>query len=509
MENFGVRFFAERNPEFIAVVDPNGAEWSRDALQNLANGFARALCAAGLAPGDCVAVVAPNCAHYLGVVLGGLAAGLYVVPINWHLADDETAYVLRDSGAKAVVVHERLGQVRLAALREMCADIGVRVVAGGESAGFLSLHEFVAPHGCAALENRTTGRVLPYTSATTGRPKGVSLPLESAERALRKIVAWHRSLGTNLEDGNVHLCASMLYHSAPLEGALIALQMGHRVVLLDGWTPELLLQAIERHAVTTTFLVPAMLVRLLKLPRDVRDRYDVSSLRFVVHGGAPCPVEVKRRMLDWWGPIIWEAYGAAEAQGVIASPSQWLAHPGTVGKAIEGCTIKVLDESGAEMPAHTPGLVYLTRHTGDRFEYRGDPARTRSVHRGDFVTAGDIGYLDHDGFLFILDRRDDLIISSGMNVYPAEIEQVLVQHQDVADCAVIGMPHELFGSVPKAAVLPMPHATPGADLTAALLRFLAERLAPMKLPRRIDFVTALPRDPNGKLQRRRLREQLI
>lgn len=506
MERIGAWHFAKADPRFVAVIDPCGVAWSRGALQSLTNRIARALRAAGLERGDAVAIAAPNCAEYLATTLAGLAAGLYVVPLNWHLARDESAYVLGNSGAKALIAHVRLGNARLSELRRCASRDSVCVTIGGSAAGCPSLEDFIAGQPDADLGEPPVGRVMAYTSATTGRPKGVRLPLASAERALRKIVAWHRSLGIELEHDNVHLCTCMLYHAAPIEGALTALHMGHRVVLMDGWSAESLLQAIEQHAVTTVFMVPAMFVRLLKLPAAVRARYSTASLRFVVHGGAPCPPEIKRRMLEWWGPIIWEAYGAAEAQGTIASAAEWLARPGTVGRPVEGCRVQIIGEDGAELPPRSTGLVYLTRHTGDRFEYHGDPEKTRLASRGDFVTAGDLGYLDEDGYLYLCDRKDDVIISSGMNIYPAEIEQALVQHPDVADCAVIGTAHELFGEVPKAFVVPMPGAVPGPHLNAALLRYLAERLAPMKLPRRIEYVTELPRTASGKLQRRALRE---
>jgi long-chain acyl-CoA synthetase len=505
MDNFGVRYFAQRDRDFVAVIDAMGARRSRGALQDVVNRTARALTAAGLEPGDSIAIVAPNCAEYLAITLAGLTAGLYVVPVNWHLAVAETAFVLADSGAKALFAHASLGKLRLAALVEHSARAAVRVTIGGSAPDFERLENFIAAQAADSWSERVSGRVMAYTSATTGRPKGVRLPLQGSDRALRKIVSWHRSLGIEIEGSNVHLCASMLYHSAPLEGALTALHMGHRVILLDGWDPETLLRKIEEHAVTTTFMVPAMFVRLLKLPRAVRARYSTKSLRFVVHGGAPCPIEVKHRMLEWWGPIIWEAYGAAEAQGTIVSPADWLARPGTVGKAIAGSQLKIVGNAGVELPPREIGLVYLTRHTGDRFEYYGNVEQTRLAYRGEFVTAGDVGYLDEEGFLYICDRQHDVIITSGMNIYPAEIEQVLVQHPDVADCAVVGMPNELFGEVARAVVLPMPNAVAGPHLTAELLRFLAERLAPMKLPRRVEYAAHIPRDPNGKLRRRLLR----
>ncbi len=499
--------FAARKPEALAVVGPDGARWSRGQLASLANGAANALRALGLMLGDVIAIVAPNCAEYLAIYLAGVSAGLRVVPINWHLARDEIAFVLASSRARAIVVHERLGPQRLAEIREAACHARL-LVAIGSAPGYTSLARLVslsahAPNAMA--DHAELGRVMPYTSATTGRPKAVSLPLGNARAALAKTIAWHASLGIEPEADNVHLCASMLYHSAPLDGAFIALQMGHTVVLAGRPEPRTLLELIAHHRVTTTFMVPAMLVRLAKLPADVRRACSTKSLRFVVHGGAPCPVETKRAMIDWWGPIVWEAYGAAEAQGTIVSAEDWLQRPGTVGRPIPGSAIKIFGDDGRELPAGENGAVHIKPHTGDRFRYLGARAETAACWRGEFAAVGDIGRLDDDGFLFLCDRRADLILSSGMNVYPAEIEQALVQHPAVTDCGVVAMPHELFGQVPKAFVQLRHGESPSPGLAAALLAYLSERLAPMKLPRRIEFVAALPRDPNGKLQRRRLR----
>ena len=336
---FGLRYFAHCSPSAVAVVDATGREWSRAELLARAERVAGALVAAGLEAGDVIAIVAPNCAEYLAVHLAGLAAGLYVVPVNWHLAERELVYVLADSGAKAVFAHPRLGARRLASIG---AGAGLRVALGfGEVAGFVPLERFAG--AARHLAPRPRGRVLAYTSATTGLPKAVRLPLEGGGRALARTVAWHRSLGIDLEAGNVHLTSSMLYHAAPLDGAVTALEMGHVLVLMDGWDAETLLQTIDQRSITTAFMVPTMFVRLLKLPEHVRRKYSVRSLRFVVHGGAPCPPDVKRRMLDWWGPIIWESYGASEVQGCIASPAEWLERPGTVGRPIAGSKVKILD----------------------------------------------------------------------------------------------------------------------------------------------------------------------
>jgi long-chain acyl-CoA synthetase len=296
----------------------------------------------------------------------------------------------------------------------------------------------------------------------------------------------------------------MLYHAAPLEAVTIALEMGHAVVITDQWDAETALRHIDDYAITNVFMVPTMFVRLLKLPAEVRARYSCTSLRFVIHGGAPCPEDVKRRMIAWWGPIVWESYGASEVQGAVTSSAEWLRHPGTVGKPIAGSRLKILDDDGRELPPGSVGLIYITPYTGDTFEYCGDDAKTRACRRGDFVTVGDLGYVNDEGYLFVCGRRSELIISSGMNIYPAEIEQVLIEHASVADCAVVGMAHELLGEVPRAIVQPAAGFVPDSRLTLEILRFLGERLAPMKLPRRIDYAARLPRDPNGKLLRRHL-----
>lgn len=499
MKPFGFRYFVNRSPDAVAVVDPSGREWTRGELLDLVDRTARALVDAGFAPGDVIAIIAPNCGELLAAHLAGVAAGLYVVPVNWHLAEPEIAYILSNSGAKAVFAHARLGARRLAAI----GSAGSVRVSFGDARGFVPLDRFSAvPAGLA--ERRPPGRVLAYTSATTGTPKAVRFALEGAGRSLAKFVAWHRSLGVEIESGHVHLVSSMLYHAAPLDGAVVALEMGHRVVLMDGWEPHTLLQTIEERGVTTAFMVPSMFVRLLKLPDHVRRRYSTATLKFVIHGAAPCPPDVKRRMLEWWGPIIFESYGASEVQGCIVSPAEWLERPGTVGRPIAGSRVKILDANGHELPRGQIGSVYLTPHTGDYFEYLGDPKKTAACRHGEFITVGDRGYLDEDGYLFLVGRDSELIISSGMNIYPAEIEQVLLAHPAVTDCAVVGVPDAICGEVPEAHVELAPGFAASAQLTYELLHFLAGRVSSMKLPRRIEYGAALPRDPNGKLLRRRL-----
>lgn len=506
MRHVGFARFAAQDPGAAAVVDTDGTVWSRGELARLGRGIAHAFTQAGLARGDAVAVATPNCAEFLAAYMGAVQAGFDIVPLNWHLADDELRFILEDSGAKAVLAHGRLAPARLAALARHGARATLRV-AIGRVPGFVPLETFVARHCRGPLEAGAAGRVIAYTSATAGRPKAVVLPRANARAALEKTVRWHISLGLEPGDRHVHLCTSMLYHSAPLEGCVTALHMGHRVVLASRPDPEHVLALVERHGVTTSFMVPTLFVRLLKLPAHVRARYSTSSLEFVIHAGAACPVETKRAMLEWWGPIIWESYGAAEGQGTIASPAEWMRYPGTVGRPIPGSRISIMNDLGEELAPGRVGTIYLKPHTGDRFEYKGDPGRTRASYRGDLITVGDVGYVNEDGYLFVCDRRSDLIISSGMNIYPAEIEHVLVQHTAVADCAVIGARHELLGEVPIGVVQPRPGIEPGPGLSAELSRYLAARLSPMKLPRRIDYVATIPRGPDGKLHRRQLRER--
>lgn len=501
----GFHHFVKTEPGAVAVVDPRGRQWSRDELAGLANRLANGFRASGLAVGDVVAIIAPNCAEYLAAYLAGIEAGLAIVPVNWHLTEDEVSHVLEDSGTRAVVAHAALSPRLLETLADD-AQLELRVSVG-EVPGYVSIRDFVASQSPQRPDTGARGRMMAYTSATTGRPKAVKLPERNAEAALEHIVRSNAALGIFPEDENVHLCASMLYHSAPLGGAEIALQMGHRVVLVDRWEPELLLRLIDTHRVTTTFMVPTMFVRLLKLPPETRKRYSTVSLRFVTHGAAPCPADIKRRMIDWWGQIIWESYGATEVQGTVASTADWLRFPGTVGKPLPGSAVRVLDEQGRELPPFETGLVYLKPHTGDRFEYKGHPEATRRAYHGDFITVGDLGYLNDEGYLFLCDRSADLIISSGVNIYPAEIESVLVGHAGVRDCAVTGEAHELLGQVPKAFVELEPEFTPSPALTADLLRFVGARLAAAKLPKRIEYVASLPRDPNGKLYKRLLHEE--
>jgi long-chain acyl-CoA synthetase len=296
-----------------------------------------------------------------------------------------------------------------------------------------------------------------------------------------------------------------LYHTAVLNFVGISIQLGHTAVLMERFDAEEMLRLIERYRVTHSHMVPTQFTRLLSLPEDVRAKYDVSSLRAMIHGAAPCPDEVKRAMLDWWGPVVIEYYAATEGGGASITATEWLAKPGSVGKAWPYSVIKVLDDNGAEVPTGETGLVYMKMGQSS-FDYHRSEQKTRESRVGDLVTVGDIGYLDEDGYLYLCDRKSDMIISGGVNIYPAEIEGELVMHPAIADVAVFGVPDEQWGEAIKAVVQPVEGVLPSDELTAEIMSFAAGRLAKYKLPRLVEYIDELPRDDNGKLYKRKLRD---
>jgi long-chain acyl-CoA synthetase len=508
--DIGLWNIAAGAPDRLAVVEPDGGTVSYAELAARADQYGRGLQALGLRPGDCVAGMLPNSTDALALFFAATQTGLYVVPVNWHLAAAEVAYILSDSGAAAFVAHERFAAVAAEAAELAGIKENARF-AVGEVPGFTPL----ATLGAASTgtgspgrpEPRTAGAPMVYTSGTSGRPKGVRRPLTGEDPDRPPLAAgWFFGIFSLAPfDDNVHLCCSPLYHTAVLNFATISLQVGHPVVLMDRFDAEELLRLVQRHRVTHSHMVPTQFRRLLALPEETRDRYDVSSWRSAIHSAAPCPPDVKRQMLDWWGPVVTEYYAASEGGGTVITGAQWLERPGSVGLPWPGSQILILDEEGGDVPAGQTGLVYMKMGTST-FDYYKDEAKTLASRARGMFTVGDIGYLDADGYLFICDRKSDMIISGGVNIYPAEIESALSAHPDVDDVAVFGIPHEEWGEEIKAVVQPAAGVEPGPELTAALLAFLDGRLARFKLPRTIDYVPELPRDPNGKLYKRRLRD---
>jgi long-chain acyl-CoA synthetase len=502
----GLWTIAKNSPDAPAVVDPDGSERSYGQFVADADRYAMGLQALGLRAGSCVAMMLPNSADALALFFAAFQAGLYIVPVNWHLAAAEVGYILTDSGAEVLVAHERFARTAAGA-----ADLaGIRAGARfgvGDVPGFAPLTGLGAAEPQGPPQNRTAGGPMVYTSGTSGRPKGVRRPLtgEDPHEVPLASSGFFSVFGIKPFDGHVHICCSPLYHTAVLNFSVISLQLGHPVVLMDKFDAEEMLRLISRYKCTHSHMVPTQFRRLLALPGDVRMKYDVSSLRAMIHGAAPCPQEVKRKMLDWWGPVVTEYYAASEGGGAVITAQEWLRKPGSVGKAWPYSEIKVLGDDKRELAAGEPGLVYM-RMGGSRFSYYNDDKKTEEARAGDLFTVGDIGYLDSDGYLYLCDRKSDMIISGGVNIYPAEVESELATHPSVGDAAVFGIPHDEWGEEVKAVVEPAPGVEPGPALTAELLDFLGGRLAKFKLPKTIDYVDRLPRQDNGKLYKRELRD---
>ena len=497
---------ARREPDRAALLLEDGSSVSFGELCAEANRIARVFRAAGLTRGDCVATVLPNDLSAYAAELAALQSGLYYCPLNHHLTGPEIAYIVANSEAKLLIAHERFADPASRAAQE-CGLSSARCLAVGTVEGFDSLQDASAAQPESSIADRSPGQRMAYTSGTTGRPKGVRRPLPEGNpddvAAERSVFA--RAFGLVPKDG-VHLVVGPLYHAGPSVFSYGSLHVGHAQVLTNRFDPERTLALIEEHRVTNSHLVPTMFHRLLALPEETRRRYDVLSLRMVAHSAAPMPAEVKRRMMDWWGPVLWETYGGSEGAATIAKPHHWLEKPGTVGRPVRGARVTILDEDGKQCPPGTPGDVYVEIE-GARFTYWKDDDKTRAAYRGRSFTLGDVGYLDEDGFLFLTGRQSEVIISGGVNIYPAEVENALLAHPGVADLAVIGAPDEEWGERVVAFVQPRDFES-GEAFAAELIDFCRERIAHYKCPREVELRGALPRAENGKLYRERLRDEL-
>jgi long-chain acyl-CoA synthetase len=504
--DFGFWAMAQEEPGHLALVGPDGTGLKAGELLGRANQVVAALRALGLKDGDTIAFVLPNCVEVFEIYLAALQAGWYIVPINHHLVAPEIAYIVHDCDAAAFIGHERFAEACLDASEQ--AEIPAsRCLSVGEISGFASYAQLRDNQRTDMPENRSLGDTMNYTSGTTGNPKGVRRALSGANPDDMAIGLGGILLlfGINPRDDNVHIVGSPLYHTAVLRFSGAAIHMGHTVVLMDKWDPQRMLELIERHRVTHSHMVPTQFHRLLALPEETKRRYDLSSLRHMIHAAAPCPVDTKRAMIEWWGPVIDEYYAASEGGGTIVNTEEWLKKPGTVGKPWPISEIAIFDDEANQLPANQIGTVYMAMQTGD-FEYHKDSQKTKSNRIGKFFTVGDVGYLDDDGYLFLCDRKTDMIISGGANIYPAEIENVLLSHPKVVDAAVFGIPDEDWGEQVKAVIEPVDGVDGSPELAAEILSWCEGRLAKFKTPKTIDFTDEMPRDPNGKLYKRKLRD---
>ncbi|WP_039798904.1 acyl-CoA synthetase [Nocardia araoensis] len=494
------------------VVAESGEVLTYRELEENSVRLARHLHDAGLRKGDHVALLSGNDPKIYEVYWAALRTGLYITAVNRHLSPSEISYIVNDCGAKALIVSAGLADAAEQIVPETPA-VEIRLAFDGPVPGYKSYEEARAAASPEPLPDQPRGADMLYSSGTTGRPKGIKQPLPDRQVGDAPGDTYTAIFGPlyGFDTETVYLSPAPLYHAAPLRFGGVVHALGGTLVIMEKFDAEQALAAIERYRVTHSQWVPTMFVRMLKLDEAVRARYDVSSLRVAVHAAAPCPVDVKRAMIDWWGPILYEYYASTEANGATFIDSeQWLRKPGSVGTAGLG-SIRVCGDDGAELPTGEIGTIYFEREEAP-FAYHNDPAKTAEAVHPDhptWTTTGDIGYVDEDGYLFLTDRKAFMIISGGVNIYPQEVEDALALHPEVLDVAVIGVPDEEMGESVKAVVQPAPGAEPGPDLAAELREYLRDRIAHYKVPRSFDFADELPRTPTGKLVKGKLRQRYL
>jgi len=506
-------FHAAHAPERPAIIMGGSGEVMTYAeLEDESSRLANLFRASGLVPGDHLAVIMENDVHFLAVIWGGLRTGLLITTVNRHLTPIEAAHIVNDCGAKALVVSAQLTPLVTAVARS-CPHPTLKLMIGGQTADFLDFDHALAAQSPVPPEAEPLGEFMLYSSGTTGTPKGVLRPLSG--RSLDEGPATAGMLGAlyGFNDETVYLSPAPLYHAAPLGFSTAVHALGGTVVIMERFDEMQALALIERHRVTVSQWVPTMFVRMLKHPKEEREAFDLSSQRLAIHAAAPCPVPVKEQMIDWWGPIVVEYYGGTEGVGLtICDSKTWLTHKGTVGRAVLGI-IHICEPDGTELAPNQTGIVYFEQPERG-FEYHGDPEKTAASRHPiypNWTTMGDIGHVDDDGYLYLTDRTSFTVISGGVNIYPQEIENVLVLHECVLDAAVFGVPNEEFGEEVKAVIQLVP-GLPEVDdeaLRADIVEFCRERLAGYKVPHTVDFVPVLPRLPTGKLYKQALRDSYV
>jgi long-chain acyl-CoA synthetase len=501
------RHARERADQAAFIMASTGESVSYAEYEARANRLAHLLRARGLARLDHYAIFMENNDRYLEACAAGERAGLYYTCVNSYLTAPELAYILNNSTARLLITSRACREVAIEAARD-CPGLtsGLIVDGPGDDGLFADFETATLAFPDTPIGDESLGASMLYSSGTTGRPKGILRPLPDVPPGDMTPLGSFSARLLRYRKGLTYLSPAPLYHSAPQLSVNLAIRHGGTVIIMEKFDPEQYLSLVERYRVTHSQLVPTMFSRMLKLPEQVRNRYDLSSLEIAIHAAAPCPVPVKQQMIDWWGPIFLEYYASTEAIGVSACDSQeWLAHPGTVGKVILG-ELHILDESFAPVPPGAPGTLWFK--PGSPFRYFDDVEKTAESTSpdGSMVTVGDVGYLDDDGYLYLTDRSTFMIISGGVNIYPQEAENLLITHPKVADAAVFGVPNEDLGEEVKAVVQLMPGIDPGPDTAAELIAFCREHLARLKCPRSVDFTDELPRSPTGKLYKKALRD---
>ncbi len=491
--------WAARHPGKVAVYDPDGTPHTFAKVNANANKLARLLRARGLKAGDSLALVCSNRAEFVEALAATLRTGIRITPVNWHLTADEIAYIIRDCEAKALVGDARVAAVGPASAE--CPDLLVKLAAAGQIDGFDNYQAALDGFDGSDIEDPVLGNAMMYTSGTTGRPKGVHRPVPVVTPPAMYLMRGYDS------QSSVQLCAGPAYHAAPLAfDVRAAMGAGAPLVFIDKWDSEHVLKTLHDLKVTHLHLVPIMFQRLLALPAEVKARYPVDHVRYIVHGAAPCPPEVKHAMIEWFGPILSEYYAGSEGGAGFAIDShEWLRKPGSVGKRPALLQVRILDENGRDLPNGQAGGIYHQLPPGGGFTYYKDEAKTNASRVDGFFTMGDVGYFDEDDYLFLTGRSAETIISGGVNIYPQEVDNELIKHDAVADSATVGVPHDEWGEQVKAVILLKPGYTPSDALAQEILDFGRRTLPSFKVPRSLDFVTDLPRSAAGKIQRNKVR----
>lgn len=497
---------AQNHPDKPAIImAASGETVSYAELDKNSNRIAHLFRQLGLGHGDPIAICMDNRARFFDLVWAAQRAGQIYVAISCRLTAPEIAYILEDSGAKALFTSEYIGEAL-----DQLADFGPpleRFIVGGEHAGYRNLDTALEGLPDTPIADERAGVDMLYSSGTTGQPKGVRFPLpENPGIAEPNALIMLASQVFGFSKDSVYLSPAPLYHAAPLRWSLTVHKLGGTVVVMEKFDPENALALIEKYKVDISQWVPTHFVRMLKLPDEVRLRYDISSLKSAVHAAAPCPIPIKEKMIEWWGPVLREYYAGSEGNGFTAINSEnWLTHKGSVGTALLGI-VRICDENGDEVPPRTEGTVYF--EGGPSFSYHNDPDKTSdATNKHGWTTLGDVGWVDEDGFLYLTDRKSFMIITGGVNVYPQEIENLLITHDRIADAAVIGAPDEDFGERVVAIVQPLDMADATPEFAEELIAWMRHHLSGVKVPRQVDFLEELPRHPTGKLYKRLLRDE--